>query len=201
MSNLENLTSKIIKDAEFKADNILKEAQSKEAEIIDKKVEVASKVTSAILESANLEAKAIVDRAISKAELEVRNKKLLAKREVMDKVFQEAEHRLSKINLEVFQQYVKTSILSMDIDGDEKIIMSINDKAKLPQNFLEELNNMLIANGKRGNIEFSDETRDLNGGYILTKGGIEINNSFKSMISSFRDELEYGVNKILFDGN
>lgn len=201
MSNLENLTSKIIQDAELKAENVIKEAKGKEIEIISKRVEAAKKAAATMTENANMEAKSMIDRALSKAELEVRNRKLLAKQQVMDKVFEEAEKRLSKINLETFQEFVKTSILALDIDGDEKIIMSLDDKAKLPQDFLEKLNKELVSAGKKGNIEFSDETRNLNGGYILAKGGIEINNSFKSMISSLRDELEYGVNKILFDEN
>lgn len=201
MSNLENLTSKIIEDAELKAENIIKEAKSKEVEIISKRIEAAKKAAATMTENANMEAKSMIDRALSKAELEVRNRKLFAKQQVMDKVFEEAEKRLSKINLETFQEFVKTSILALDIDGDEKIIMSLDDKAKLPQDFLEKLNKALVSAGKKGNMEFSDETRNLNGGYILAKGGIEINNSFKSMISSLRDELEYGVNKILFDEN
>lgn len=201
MSNLENLTSKIIEDAELKAENIIKEAKSKEVEIISKRVEAAKKAAATMTENANMEAKSMIDRALSKAELEVRNRKLFAKQQVMDKVFEEAEKRLSKVNLETFQEFVKTSILALDIDGDEKIIMSLDDKAKLPQDFLENLNKALVSAGKKGNMEFSDETRNLNGGYILAKGGIEINNSFKSMISSLRDELEYGVNKILFDEN
>lgn len=201
MSNLENLTSKIIEDAELKAENIIKEAKSKEVEIISKRVEAAKKAAATMTENANMEAKSMIDRALSKAELEVRNKKLFAKQQVMDKVFEEAEKRLSKVNLETFQEFVKASILALDIDGDEKIIMSLDDKAKLPQDFLEKLNKALVSAGKKGNMEFSDETRNLNGGYILAKGGIEINNSFKSMISSLRDELEYGVNKILFDEN
>lgn len=201
MSNLENLTSKIIEDAELKAENIIKEAKSKEVEIISKRVEAAKKAAATMTENANMEAKSMIDRALSKAELEVRNRKLFAKQQVMDKVFEEAEKRLSKVNLETFQKFVKTSILALDIDGDEKIIMSLDDKAKLPQDFLEKLNKALVSAGKKGNMEFSDETRNLNGGYILAKGGIEINNSFKSMISSLRDELEYGVNKILFDEN
>jgi len=201
MSNLENLTSKIIQDAELKAENVIKEAKGKEIEIISKRVEAAKKAAATMTENANMEAKSMIDRALSKAELEVRNRKLLAKQQVMDKVFEEAEKRLSKINLETFQEFVKTSILALDIDGDEKIIMSLDDKAKLPQDFLEKLNKALVSAGKKGNMEFSDETRNLNGGYILAKGGIEINNSFKSMISSLRDELEYGVNKILFDEN
>jgi V/A-type H+/Na+-transporting ATPase subunit E len=201
MSNIENLTSKIIKDAEVKAENIINEAKEKEAEIVSKKVDVANRMATSMIESATLESKSIIDRTISKAELEIRNEKLLAKQKVIEKVFEEVEEKLSKMNLDIFQSFVKNSILTLDIDGDEEIIMSVDDRAKLPKDFLTDLNNELENIGKKGNIKFSDQLRDLNGGYILAKGGIEINNSFKSMISSLRDELEYGVNKVLFNEN
>jgi V/A-type H+/Na+-transporting ATPase subunit E len=201
MSNIENLTSKIIKDAEVKAENIINEAKEKEAEIVSKKVDVANRMATSMMESATLESKSIVDRTISKAELEIRNEKLLAKQKVIETVFEKAEEKLSKMNLDIFQSFVKNSILTLDIDGDEEIIMSVDDRAKLPKDFLTDLNKELANIGKKGNIKFSDQLRDLNGGYILSKGGIEINNSFKSMISSLRDELEYGVNKVLFNEN
>ncbi|MEG1795079.1 MAG: V-type ATP synthase subunit E [Clostridium sp.] len=201
MSNIENLTSKIIKDAEVKADNIINEAKIKETEIINKKIEVANKMASNMVENAIVETKVIIDRMLSKAELEVRNEKLSAKQEIIEKVFDKAQEKLSKMNLDTFQKFVRNSILNLDIEGDEEIIMSIDDKAKLPKDFLTDLNNQLITLGKKGNISFSNELRNINGGYILTKGGIEINNSFKSMISSLKDELEYGVNNVLFNEN
>lgn len=201
MSNLQNLTSKIMQDAEFKAENTIKEARNKEIEIINRKKDLANKVARSLVESAEIENKALIERAISSAQLEARNKKLLAKQRIFNMIFDEVEDRLRKMNLDVYQQFVRSSILSLDIEGDEEIVMSIDDKAKLPNDFISNLNNELINSGRVGNLRFSEDRRDLRGGYILTKNGIDINNSFKAMIATLRDELEFGVNKILFDEN
>jgi V/A-type H+-transporting ATPase subunit E len=201
MSNLQNLTSKIMQDAELKAENTIKEARNKEVDIINRKKDLANKVARSMVESAEIENKALIERAISSAQLEARNKKLLAKQGIFNMIFQEVEDRLSKMNLDDYQQFVRSSILSLDIEGDEEIIMSIDDKAKLPNDFISNLNNELINSGRVGNLRLSEDSSDLRGGYILSKNGIDINNSFKAMITSLRDELEFGVNKILFEEN
>lgn len=201
MSNLQNLTSRIIKESELKAEKIINEANNKKEETINKKREEANKISTSMLLNAQNESKSLIERAISKAELEARNKKLIARQTVLNKVFEEAENKLKKMNHEVYQQFMTNVILSLDIDGDEEIIMSTDDKAKLPKDFILNLNNELNNNGKFGNLKFSNDERNLSGGFIISKGGIEINNSFKAMITSLRDELEYGVNKILFDEN
>lgn len=190
-----------MQDAEFKAENTIKEARNKEIEIINRKKDLANKVARSLVESAEIENKALIERAISSAQLEARNKKLLAKQGIFNMIFDEVEDRLRKMNLDVYQQFVRSSILSLDIEGDEEIVMSIDDKAKLPNDFISNLNNELINSGRVGNLRFSEDSRDLRGGYILTKNGIDINNSFKAMIATLRDELEFGVNKILFDEN
>lgn len=198
MSNLDNLTSKIIKDAEVKKIEILNEASIKADEIVKKKIEEANKKASSILEKAEIESKTIKERIISKTDLEVRNKKLLAKQQVIEKVFEEAKKRLKSMNSNEFDKFVKNSIMSLNIDGDEEIIINVSDREKLPDKFLVELNKLLIANGKLGKLKFNVKTHKIDGGFIISKNGIEINNSFEELVNSLKYELEYEVGKILF---
>jgi V/A-type H+-transporting ATPase subunit E len=198
MSNLDNLTSKIIKDAEVKKIEILNEASIKADEIVKKKIEEANKKASSILEKAEIESKTIKERIISKTDLEVRNKKLLAKQQVIEKVFEEAKKRLKSMNSNEFDKFVKSSIMSLNIDGDEEIIINVSDREKLPDKFLVELNKLLIANGKLGKLKFNVKTHEIDGGFIISKNGIEINNSFEELVNSLKYELEYEVGKILF---
>ncbi len=201
MSNLDNMTSKIIKDAKVKAEEILNEARDKEAVIVKKKTETAEKASQVILDSANLEAKTIIDRILSKTELEMRNKKLKSKQDVITKVFNLAQQRLNNMKLEDFREFMTNAILSLDIDGDEEILISNKDRAKLPANFLEDLNKSLKAIGKSGTMVYGQREIDIEGGFILSKNGIEINNSFNSLVESLREDLEYEVSRILFEDN
>jgi len=198
MSNLDNLTSKIIKDAEVKKIEILNEATVKADEIIKKKTEDANKKASSILQKAEMESKTIKERIISKTDLEIRNKKLLAKQQVIEKVFEAAKEKLKAMNAEEFTKFIKNSIMALDIHGDEEIIINPVDRDKLPEKFLAEVNKALISKGKLGNLKFNVKTDEIDGGFILSKNGIEINNSFDELVNSLKYELEYKVGKILF---
>jgi len=198
MSNLDNLTSKIIKDAEVKKIEILNEATVKADEIIKKKTEDANKKASSILQKAEMESKTIKERIISKTDLEIRNKKLLAKQQVIEKVFEAAKEKLKAMNAEEFTKFIKNSIMALDIHGDEEIIINPVDRDKLPEKFLAEVNKALISKGKLGNLKFNVRTHEIDGGFILSKNGIEINNSFDELVNSLKYELEYEVGKILF---
>ncbi|MCY6959035.1 V-type ATP synthase subunit E [Clostridium brassicae] len=197
MSNINNLTSKIIEDANNAAKNLIEEARNKEKKLIEKKIFEAEKEKEIIISKAQSEAKSRGERIISNAQLQVRNMKLQVKGEMLNSVFEKALEELKKISKEDHLKFIKNSILSMDIDGDEDIIVGKDNDAVTPD-FISELNKALIVKGKRGELKLSSEKRDIEGGYILSKGGIEINSTFDTLIMSSRDELEAEVMGALF---
>lgn len=199
MSNLDNLTSKIISDAEVKKKEILNEANKKADIIIKNKIEEANKKASSILEKAELESHTIKERVASKTELEIRNKKLEAKQQVIEKVFEKAKIKLQSMNSEKLEEFIRNSIMNLNIDGDEEIILNVNDRGRLPVTFLEDINKELEAQGKMGKLTFGERNYTIDGGFILSKDGIEINNSFVELVNSLKYDLEYEVGKILFE--
>lgn len=198
MSNLDNLTSKIIKDAEVKKTEILNEANIKSDAIIKNKIEEAKIKASSILEKASIESKIIRNRIISKNDLEIRNKKLEAKQKVISSVFDTAKKNLENMNFKDFTKFFKSAIYYLDLNGDEEIILSENDKAKLPSDILQEINNELKAKNKLGNLTYSNKSYKVHGGFIISKKGIEINYSFEELVDSLKYELEFEIGKILF---
>ncbi|MFV3011436.1 V-type ATP synthase subunit E [Clostridium botulinum] len=198
MSNLENLTSKIIEDANKEAEKLLSEAKKEENEIVDEKVKKANKAKEQIIEKTKREAKTKAERVISNTHLKVRNNKLEAKQEMINKVFDEAVIKLQNLPQEEYLNFIKNSILSLDIEGDEEIIVSSNDKDKIDISFMLTLNNKLKNKGKKELLKISNENRDIKGGFILYKNGIEINNSFEALVDSLRDELEQEIIEALF---
>lgn len=198
MSNLDNLTSKIISDAEVKKKEILNDANVKADIIIKNKIEEANKKASSILEKARLESTTIKERVASKTELEVRNKKLAAKQQVIEQVFEKAKVKLQAMSSEKLGEFIRNSIMNLNIDGNEEIILNVNDRGRLPVTFLEDINKELSAMGKLGNLTFGERDYTIDGGFILSKNGIEINNSFEELVNSLKYDLEYEVGKILF---
>ena len=197
MSKLENLTSKIIKDSEEKAKIILGEAKREEEKIILGQEQEGESQKNKIIEKAYLESKNRKERIISNAHLFVRNRKLEAKQEVIAKVYEEALNNLGKLSKEEYLNFIKDSILSLEIYGDEEIILSQNEKY-INKEIIDEINKQLKSKGKKGEIKISDKKRDFKGGFILNKDGIEINNTFEALILSLKDDLDPVIIDTLF---
>ena len=80
----------------------------------------------------------------------------------------------------------------------ETIIINEKDKDILNSEFLNNLNKNLISLGKKGEISI-DTNGKFTRGFILDKNGIQINNTFESLVKSLRSELELEVTKVLFN--
>lgn len=198
MSSINNLTSKIIEDANNTAKGLIEEAKNIEKKLIDEKIAKAEEEKKLMISKAEAEAKTRAERIISNAQLQVRNMKLGAKGEILDNSFSTALEKLNQLSKDEFLKFMKNSILSLNIDGDEEIILGHNNNI-VTSKFINELNNALIDLGKKGELKLSSEKRDIQGGYILARNGIEINNTFEALIKSLRDELEAEVISALFN--
>lgn len=195
VSNIESLTSKILEDSENKAKALIEEANLQEKNILDKKKREAEIERKSIVDKADAEAKIRAERVISNAEIQVRNMKLEAKQKVLDRVFTESLEKLSAISKDETLEFIKKSILSLEIEGNEELIVGENIAS---DNFIAELNSSLKNLGKKGELKLSAEKRDIKGGYILAKSGVEINYTFEALVKLMRDELEAEVAGILF---
>lgn len=199
MSNINNLTSKILSDAEERKESILKEANEEKAKIVSKKEALAKSEEATMVEKAKTEAKTAKERIISGAELKSRNEKLTAKQAVIDKVFENSIEKLCKMSDEEIKEFIKNKIVNADIVGDEAIILNEKGNKLVDVNLLKEINSELLAKGKKGELTINKEVRNFKGGFILEKDGIEINNTFEDLVNSERDDLEFEVAKVLFN--
>lgn len=199
MSNLENLSSKIIEDANIKAEALLKEAKDNEALLIESKVKVAKDLVVQMLEKTKIEANTTKQRIISNAQLTVRNEKLVAMQKMIDNVFVDALKKLLVITDEEYLELIKRYLLSMQIAGDEGIIIPGKYTNIVDGEYLSQINTALKSSGKIGEIKLSSDVRDIKSGFIILKNGIEVNNTFESLVNSLRDELESDIVKELFN--
>lgn len=199
MSNINNLTSKILSDAEERKESILKEANEEKAKIVSKKEALAKSEEATMVEKAKTEAKTAKERIISGADLRSRNEKLTAKQAVIDKVFEKSIEKLCKMSDQEIKEFIKNKIVNADVVGDETIILNEKGNKLVDANLLKEINSELLAKGKKGELTISKEVRNFKGGFILEKDGIEINNTFEDLVNSERDDLEFEVAKVLFN--
>ncbi|MBU5592820.1 V-type ATP synthase subunit E [Clostridium sp. MSJ-4] len=199
MSNINNLVNKILDEANAKKDEILKSAHEEKENIINKKVQEAKSLEKSIIEKSEMESVTRKSRIISNAELKVRNEKLEAKQIMISRVLDEALEKLAIMDSMEYINYIKNRISALDIIGDENLILNSKGKSLLSNEVIQEINQSLVAKGKKGNIRISSEDREFKGGFILEKNGIEINNTFEALINSMKDELEYEIARVLFN--
>ena len=195
MASINNLTSKIIEDAEDKKEVILSEAEKDSKKILNKKIEEAKIAEKIIIEKAEREAASRKERIISNAQLQGRNEKLKAKQEIISEVFEEAIKSLCGLREEDFINFLKKFILSNEITGEQKIILNNEGRKIISNAVLSEINKELK---QKVNIILSDEIRNFKGGFILEKDGIEINNTFEALVDSLKDDLSQEVARKLF---
>ena len=193
MSNVKNITSKILKDAEAGKENILATATEEKDKIISKKVSSANEIAKEILDKAEVEAKSKKERVISSAKLKVRNNKLAAKQEIIDEVFEKSIDKLTELSKEEFLSFVENTILSMNLSGKQTLVLNETGLKFVDATFIEELNKKVNAE-----ITLSETAGNFKGGFILENNGIEINSTYEALVSSLRDELEFEVAKVLF---
>lgn len=177
----------VIKNAEDEADRIIKDAKEK-----------AAVKENEILNNAKEEAEELKKRLIAISELEARKKILNAKQEAIEEVFSRALLKLQELPDDKYEDIIIDMVVNSVRSGDETIIISKRDKMRLSSDFISKINERLAGKGIKGNIRFSDQTKEMSGGFILKSGNIELNNSFDAIVKMRRDDIEAQVVKIMF---
>ena len=197
MAGAEKLKEKILSDARVTADKNISQARREAEAIVHKAREEAQSVHSSYVAKAERDAIAREKRMVSVAELEGRKEKLAEKQRLIDELFEKAIRLLcDKPDSEYEEMLV--GMLAASASGDEEVIVSDKDMARLSSSFIGNVNKALVQKGKPGMLTLSKETRPIFGGYILRTGRIEVNNSFESIVKTKRDNLETLAVKMLF---
>lgn len=183
MSNLENLTQKILDDAKQSASIILEEAKSKNEGIVNSRVMDAKEKSKKIIDKAIDEAKMAKDRVISNSELYVRDEKLKAKQGVMERIFVIAKDRLRNLNEEDYVIFLQKTLKDLNLNGTETLVV--------PEHLKNKLKTTDISN------KISD-TRVVESGFLIEDGKIVINYTFESLVDYLREELEAEIAQVVF---
>ncbi len=200
MAGIENLQNRIIKDNEDRAMQIENDARAKAEDIINQAKKKAEEIMNNMKAKAEKDGKERKDRLMSRAQLDARNEILFAKQESIDNTLNHVANKINQMDDKQYFEFIEKIILNSVETGEEEIVFSKKDKARIEPSFISEVNSKLNAMGKKGLIKISDETREIGAGFILTHGGLEINCSIESQIRLLRDSLEGEISNLLFKG-
>lgn len=195
MTGLERIIEQIKIDSELNAKKIIEDAQIEADKIIEDAM-TATEIECREIIGKGKESARVIDRiANSSAEQAMRKANLTAQREIIEEVFSEA---LSKLRSLPDNDYflVLHRLASKNAEkGDGEILLSEEDKKRMPADFIPKLNEKLTG---KGTLTLASDTAVTNGGLILRYGGIEINCTFASLIDGKREQLSDKLNKYIF---
>lgn len=194
MTGLETILAQIEQDAQNQAEALLSVAKKEAQDTLENAQKEAEQQSKAILEEAQAQADAIRERAESSAQLEKRDQLLRCKqqliRETLDKVCDSLEDAPVE---EYFSILLELAIRSAQ-PGEGVLYLNARDLERLPSNFQQELD----RETPQGKITVSQTPRQLESGFVLVYGPIEMDCTFPALFRDAYDQLRDAVGTILF---
>lgn len=194
--NADAILKRIEQDARQAADAALSEARARADALQASCQTKLAQEDQAALERARKDALALDDRMQRMAELDARKALLREKRAVLDEAFTLALKKMQAMPAAKAKRYAMGVLLDA-ARGDETLIAD-KDSPWCDAAFVREANQALTAAGREGKLRLSEEKKALGGGFLLVRGGMEVNCSFEAAIAARRLELEAEVASLLF---
>ncbi len=228
MNGIEKITARIAEDGKAENDALLAEARSQAAEITAKYQAQAKAEAEEILDQGRKNAEERARHLDSMAQMECRKAVLAAKQDVIGEAFDLALKKLQALPTDQYVELLANLAVQASTTGREKLIFSPSLRAQVGKAVVTAANKKLaeavspklpeeVADSKAGAIldkvvtgasailngtgmlTLSEETRPMDGGFILSDGAVEVNCTFDTLIRLQRGALAGEVAKVLFD--
>lgn len=193
MNGIERILQRIEAEAQAERDQLLKAAHE-EAEQIRSRYQAQAEQEAAEQEAKRQRAaQEQEERLISVAQMEARKTLLAAKQALVEQAYSQALERLRSLSEAERIPVLADLLARASSNGQEEVIVSPEDHAHVGQAAVEAAN---AASGLR--LTLSEETRPIQGGFILKDGSIEMNCTFDTLVRLQRTETAGMVAKKLF---
>ena len=195
MDGIEKIIDRISSDAQREIDDVLAAAQAEAEKITAEYQAQAQAQADEILSRGEQAAVERGERLASVAQLECRKEVLRAKQEVIDEAFRLAMDKLTQLPQEEYVALLSDLAVKAAAKGNEKLIFSVADRARVGKAVVVAANEKL---GDKGQLTLSQETRPMQGGFILSDGVVEVNCTFETLVRLQRNTLSTQVADVLF---
>ena len=196
MANIDEIIKEILAQAQETADANISAAKTQADQILsDAKAECQKrqKELDAKKEQAK---KAALERADSAASQQKRQKILTGKQEIISAMLEKAQSEILAMQEDAYFAFVKQLIQKCSLPKDGEIFFSEKDLKRLPSGYEDSVAE--IAKAKGGSLSVSKETKEIDGGFVLSYGGIEENCSISALFHANKEILTDKVHELLF---
>lgn len=205
-SGTDKIISRIMSEAQEKADKIIQDAQSEVDLINNNATKDAEAEKNKILENGKKQSDMRYQQIISEAKMNVRRAELEAKEEVIESAFNKAIEDLTRVASSDNAEYME-SLTDMikeaayEIGGGDLIVsVKEGDVGKINNNLTTIATDITNSTGIRTTLSLG-ENIDAIGGTILktVNGNIEVDNTIESRLERFKKVLRSEVAGVLFN--
>ena len=179
--------------AQQQADKVLAEAQSQAEAILQQAQQQTEEIAKKAQQKAQNEAVESEKRAHSAAQLAAKQSILQEKQALIGQVLEAAKKALLALPEEDYFKLLLQMVQRYAQEGEGELILSANDLARMPKSFPRELAKV------RKELKLSKQTADMNGGFLLVYGGIEMNCGFDALFAAAEDDMRDRAHEILFE--
>lgn len=191
MTSSEKILAGIAEESKAQADKINSDAEKQAADIIAAAREEAESEAEKIKAEAEKKAELIINSGKSSAELLKRDTALNCRRGLIEKALITVADTVNAYSDKDYFDFLLTLIKKEKLNGKGEVCLSVKDKARDTASFKSELEAL--------GFTLSDNFADINGGFILKYGDIQINGELSALIHEKRDVLTDELNKALFN--
>lgn len=191
MTSSEKILAGIAGEAKTEAEKITAEAEKQAAEITAAAKAEAETDAGKIRAAAEKKAELIINSGKSSAGLLKRDTALNCRRGLIEKALITVADTVNAYGDKDYFDFLLTLIKKEKLNGKGEVYLSVKDKARDIAAFKSELSAL--------DLTLSDTFADINGGFILKYGDIQINGELSALIHEKRDVLTDELNKALFN--
>ena len=225
MNGIERITARIDADTQAEIDRILGEANGQADAISAKYRAQAEAEDRDLLAKSQKAAEEREERLVSAAQMEARKSLLTVKQEMVEQAYQRALEKLCSLPKEQYVELMAAMLVQVSSTGREEAIFSPEDREDAGRAAVSRANELLakevapelplgdgavasFLNKVAANVSafaqgtamltVAEETRPIQGGFVLRNGRIEVNCTFEALIRSEREQTAGAVAKLLF---
>jgi len=194
--NAEQVVDKILSEANAEAEKIKAAAGEKcataEAELKSQLADY-EKQTEVLAEQAAEDKKA---RMLATANMEIKKEYLAAKVALLGDVFNKVRERIKGLSDSKYEDLITSLMLKAVQSGDEQVMVGAGEK-RINHALIKQINRKL-GPGYKGNLQLAKDRADIDGGFILKRGKIQVNVSVEVLLAAARDKFEIELVEELF---
>jgi len=194
MNGIEKIIDRISGDAQAEIDAVLDAARAEAAQITAKYEAQAKAEAEEILKRGAKAAAEREERLASMAQMEGRKAELAAKQEVIEETFELALKKLLALPEDKYVELLAGLAAKASVSGKETLIFSAKDRDSVGKQVVDAASALVSG----GAFVLSEETRPINGGFVLSDGAVEVNCSFDTLVRLQKAEITGEVSRVLF---